>query len=189
MISAFIKSIRGSDPDAAVYWLARMLAAGEDPKFVARRMVVHAAEDVGLADPQALVIAVAAAHAVEFVGLPEARIPMAEAAIYLATAPKSNATVTAISRAWHDVERQEAHPVPRHLRDASYPGAPRLGHGVGYVYPHDHPGGFVAQQYVPENVKDHTYYEPTLQGYEREIRQRLRTWWEGVKRYAFPERD
>jgi putative ATPase len=189
MISAFIKSIRGSDPDAAVYWLARMLAAGEDPKFVARRMVVHAAEDVGLADPQALVIAVAAAHAVEFVGLPEARIPMAEAAIYLATAPKSNATVTAISRAWHDVERQEAHPVPRHLRDASYPGAPRLGHGVGYVYPHDHPGGFVAQQYVPENVKDHTYYEPTLQGYEREIRQRLRTWWEGVKRYAFPEKD
>jgi putative ATPase len=189
MISAFIKSIRGSDPDAAVYWLARMLAAGEDPKFVARRMVVHAAEDIGLADPQALVIAVAAAHAVEFVGLPEARIPMAEAAIYLATAPKSNATITAISRAWQDVERKEAHPVPRHLRDASYPGAPRLGHGAGYVYPHDHPGGFVAQQYVPENVKDQTYYEPTLEGYEREIRQRLRTWWAGVKRYAFLARD
>ena len=185
MISAFIKSIRGSDPDAAVYWLARMLAAGEDPKFVARRMVVHAAEDIGLADPQALLVAVAAAHAVEFVGLPEARIPMAEAAIYLATAPKSNATVTAISRAWQDVEREEAHPVPQHLRDTSYPGARRLGHGVGYAYPHDHPGGFVAQQYVPENVKDRTYYEPTAAGYEGEVRQRLRSWWEGVKRYTF----
>ena len=184
MISAFIKSIRGSDPDAAVYWLARMLAAGEDPKFVARRMVVHAAEDIGLADPQALLVAVAAAHAVEFVGLPEARIPMAEAAIYLATAPKSNATVTAISRAWQDVEREEAHPVPQHLRDTSYPGARRLGHGVGYAYPHDHPGGFVAQQYVPENVKDRTYYEPTLHGYEGEVRRRLRAWWEGAKRYA-----
>ena len=185
MISAFIKSIRGSDPDAAVYWLARMLAAGEDPKFVARRMVVHAAEDIGLADPQALLVAVAAAHAVEFVGLPEARIPMAEAAIYLATAPKSNATVTAISRAWQDVEREEAHPVPQHLRDASYPGARRLGHGVGYAYPHDHPGGFVPQQYVPENVKDRTYYEPTAAGYEGEVRQRLRSWWAGVKRYTF----
>jgi len=185
MISAFIKSIRGSDPDAAVYWLARMLAAGEDPKFVARRMVVHAAEDVGLADPQALLMAVAAAQAVEFVGLPEARIPMAEAAIYLATAPKSNATIAAISRAWHDVEHEEARPVPRHLRDASYPGARHLGHGAGYEYPHDHPGGFVAQQYVPENVRDRTYYEPTAAGYEGELRRRLRTWWEGVKRYAF----
>jgi putative ATPase len=185
MISAFIKSIRGSDPDAAVYWLARMLAAGEDPKFVARRMVVHAAEDIGLADPQALLVAVAAAHAVEFVGLPEARIPMAEAAIYLATAPKSNTTVTAISRAWHDVEHEEARPVPRHLRDASYPGARRLGHGAEYQYPHDHPGGFVAQEYVPENVKDRTYYEPTSVGYEAELRRRLRTWWQGVKRYAF----
>ncbi|HET9002074.1 MAG TPA: replication-associated recombination protein A [bacterium] len=189
MISAFIKSIRGSDPDAAVYWLARMLAAGEDPKFVARRLVVHAAEDIGLADPQALLIAVAAAHAVQFVGLPEARIPMAEAAIYLATAPKSNATVTAISRAWQDVEREQAHPVPQHLRDASYPGARRLGRGAGYAYPHDHPGGFVAQQYVPENVKDRTYYEPTAAGYEGEVRQRLRSWWEGVKRYAFLGRD
>ncbi len=184
-ISAFIKSIRGSDPDAAVYWLARMLAAGEDPKFIARRMVVHAAEDIGLADPQALLVAVAAAQAVEFVGLPEARIPMAEAAIYLATAPKSNATITAISRAWHDVEHTEAHPVPHHLRDASYPGAHRLGRGSGYQYPHDYPGGFVAQQYVPENIKDRTYYEPTTAGYEGEVRRRLQAWWEGVKRYAF----
>ena len=189
MISAFIKSIRGSDPDAAVYWLARMLAAGEDPRYIARRVVVHAAEDVGLADPQALVVAVAAAHAVEFVGLPEARIPMTEAVIYLATAPKSNATITAISRAWHDVEHEETRPVPRHLRDASYPGAARLGHGRGYEYPHDHPGGFVAQQYVPDNVKDRTYYEPTTSGYEAELRRRLRTWWEGVKRYAFEGRS
>ncbi len=185
MISAFIKSIRGSDPDAAVYWLARMLAAGEDPKFVARRMVVHAAEDIGLADPRALLIAVAAAHAVEFVGLPEARIPMAEAAIYLATAPKSNATVTAISRAWHDVEHEEARPVPRHLRDASYPGARGLGHGAGYRYPPDDPSGFVVQAYVPDNVKDRTYYEPSNAGYEEEVRGRLRRWWDGVKRYAF----
>jgi len=185
MISAFIKSIRGSDPDAAVYWLARMLAAGEDPKFVARRMVVHAAEDIGLADPRALLIAVAAAHAVEFVGLPEARIPMAEAAIYLATAPKSNATVTAISRAWHDVEHEEARPVPRHLRDASYPGARRLGHGAGYRYPPDDPSSFVVQAYVPDNVKDRTYYEPSNVGYEEEVRGRLRRWWDGVKRYAF----
>jgi putative ATPase len=189
MISAFIKSIRGSDPDAAVYWLARMLAAGEDPRFIARRVVVHAAEDVGLADPQALVVAVAAAHALEFVGLPEARIPMAEAVIYLATAPKSNATVTAISRAWHDVEHEETRPVPRHLRDASYPGAARLGHGRGYEYPHDHPGGFVAQQNMPDNVKDRTYYEPTTSGYEADLRRRLRTWWEGVKRYAFEGRS
>ncbi|HKV43166.1 MAG TPA: replication-associated recombination protein A [bacterium] len=184
MTSAFIKSIRGSDPDAAVYWLARMLAAGEDPRYVARRMVVHAAEDIGLADPQALVVAVAAAHAVEFVGLPEARIPMAEAAIYLAAAPKSNATMTAISRAWHDVEHEEARAVPRHLRDASYPGAARLGHGGGYRYPHDSPGAFVPQQYLPDNVRDRLYYEPTEAGQEGDVRRRLRTWWGGMKRYA-----
>jgi putative ATPase len=168
-----------------VYWLARMLAAGEDPKFVARRMVVHAAEDIGLADPRALLIAVAAAQAVEFVGLPEARIPMAEAAIYLATAPKSNATVTAISSAWQDVQREEARPVPPPLRDTSYPGARGLGHGAGYRYPHDEPNGFVVQAYVPDNVKDRTYYEPSNAGYEEEVRGRLRRWWEGVKRYAF----
>ena len=187
MTSAFIKSMRGSDPDAAVYWLARMLAGGEDPRFIARRMIVHAAEDVGIADPQALVVAVAAAHAVEFVGLPEARIPLAEAAIYIATAPKSNATVQAISRAAQDVEREEARPVPRSLRDASTAGSRRLGHGEGYVYPHDHPGAFVAQQYAPDNVKDRVYYEPTASGYESEIQRRLRAWWAGIKRYARPE--
>ncbi len=186
MISAFIKSMRGSDPDAAVYWLARMLAGGEDPRYIARRMVVHAAEDVGLADPQALLVAVAAAQAVELVGLPEARIPMAEAAIYIAVAPKSNATIQAISRAAHDVEHDEARPVPHALRDASTAGARRLGHGKDYAYPHDHPGGFVAQQYAPDNVKDRIYYDPTASGYEDAVGRRLRAWWDGIKRYGRP---
>ncbi len=186
MISAFIKSMRGSDPDAAVYWLARMLAGGEDPRYIARRMVVHAAEDVGLADPQALLVAVAAAQAVELVGLPEARIPMTEAAIYIATAPKSNATIAAISQAAQDVEHEEARPVPPALRDASTQGARRLGRGEGYAYPHDHPGGFVVQQYAPDNVKDRVYYEPTASGYEDEVRRRLRAWWAGIKRYGRP---
>jgi putative ATPase len=184
MISAFIKSMRGSDPDAAVYWLARMLAAGEDPRFIARRMIVHAAEDVGLADPQALLVAVAAAQAVEAVGLPEARIPMAEAAIYIAAAPKSNAVVEAISRASHDVEHEEARPVPLALRDASTRGARALGRGEGYAYPHDHPGAFVVQRYAPDNVAHRVYYEPTASGHEAEIRRRLRAWWDGVKRYV-----
>ena len=184
VISAFIKSLRGGDPDAAVYWLARMLAGGEDPRFIARRMIVHAAEDVGLADPQALIVAVAAAQAVELVGLPEARIPMTEAAVYIATAPKSNAVIRAISAAAQDVEREEAQPVPSALRSAATRGARRLGHGEGYVYPHDHPGAFVPQQYAPDNVKDRVYYEPTDAGGEREIRRRLRAWWAGVKRYA-----
>jgi putative ATPase len=189
MISAFIKSMRGSDPDAAVYWLARMLAGGEDPRYIARRMVVHAAEDVGLADPQALLVAVAAAQAVELVGLPEARIPMTEAALYIATAPKSNATIEAISRAARDVEGEEARPVPPSLRDASTRGQRRLGHGTGYQYPHDHPGAFVVQQYVPDNVRDRVYYEPTTSGYEEEVRRRLREWWAGVKRYREAERS
>ncbi|HYM69721.1 MAG TPA: replication-associated recombination protein A [bacterium] len=185
-ISAFIKSMRGSDPDAAVYWLARMLEAGEDPRYIARRMVVHAAEDVGLADPQALLVAVAAAQALELVGLPEARIPMAEAAIYIAAAPKSNATVRAIDGAAEDVRREEARPVPRALRDTSVPGVRALGHGEGYVYPHDHPDGFVPQQYVPDNVKDRVYYEPTGLGYEAAVSRRLRAWWAGSKRYRRP---
>ncbi|MDQ7819910.1 MAG: replication-associated recombination protein A [Armatimonadota bacterium] len=184
-ISAFIKSLRGSDPDAAVYWLARMLAAGEDPRFIARRMVIHAAEDVGLADPLALVVATAAAHAVEFVGLPEAQIPMAEAAIYIATAPKSNAVVRAIGAAMRDVRERRAEPVPVHLRDSSHPQAARvLGHGHGYQYPHDHPEGFVPQTYMPEAVAGRTYYEPTSRGYEAEVRRRLQAWWKGLKSYA-----
>ena len=184
-ISAFIKSMRGSDPDAAVYWLMRMLAAGEDPRYIARRMVVHAAEDVGLADPMALVVATSAAHAVEYVGLPEAQIPMTEAAIYIATAPKSNAVVRAIGAATRDVEEQRAGPVPVHLRDSSHPQAVKhLGHGRGYKYAHDHPGGFVPQEYLPDGVSGHIYYHPTEHGFEAEIRRRLRTWWKGVKRYT-----
>jgi putative ATPase len=179
-ISAFIKSLRGSDPDAAVYWLARMLAAGEDPRFIARRMIVHAAEDVGLADPMALVVAVAAAHALEYVGLPEARLPMAEAALYIATAPKSNAVLRAISAAAGDVERQRAGPVPVHLRDTSHPqAAARLGYGRDYRYPHDHPGGFVRQAYRPPEVQGRRYYAPTVYGFEAEIRRRLAQWWGG----------
>jgi len=184
--SAFIKSLRGSDPDAAVYWLARMLASGEDPRFIARRMVVHAAEDVGMADPMALVVATAAAQAVEFVGLPEARIPMTEAAIYIATAPKSNSVVQAIGAAMRDVEEERADPVPRHLRDASHSlAAARLGHGQGYRYAHDYPGHFTEQQYLPDNLRDRIYYQPSTSGLEKEIRRRLLAWWRGIKRYAF----
>ncbi len=153
--------MRGSDPDAAVYWLARMIQAGEDPRFIARRMVIHAAEDVGMADPQALVVATAAAHAVELVGLPEAQIPMTQAALYIATAPKSNAVVTAMHRANDDVRTRRPAAVPTHLRDASYPGAKRLGHGQGYLYPHDHPGGHVEQGICPKARRQARTDEPT----------------------------
>ena len=184
-ISAFIKSMRGSDPDAAVYWLARMIEAGGDARYIARRIVVHAAEDVGLADPMALLVAVAAAQAVEFVGLPEARIPMTEAVIYIATAPKSNAVVSAIGEAAADVARERADPVPLHLRDSSHPQAGRrLGYGKGYKYAHDYPGGFVPQQYVPDSVKGRIYYRPTEHGGEAEVGRRLREWWHGIKRYT-----
>lgn len=172
--SAFIKSIRGSDPDAAIYWLARFLASGEDPRFIARRMVIAAAEDIGLADPMALVIAVAAAQAVEIVGMPEAQIPLAEAAIYLATAPKSNSAYKAISKAMNEIEQHGPQPVPMHLRDASYKGAQKLGHGVGYLYPHDFPEHYVPQQYLPPTVKGLPFYEPTEQGREKLIAERLR---------------
>jgi putative ATPase len=166
VISAFIKSIRGSDPDAALFWLARMLEAGEDPRFIARRMIVHASEDIGLADPRALQIAVAAAQALEHVGLPEARLNLAEAAIYLARAPKSNSVITAITAAMDDAA--SADPVPAHLRDASYPGAKRLGHGEGYRYPHDHPGHRVEQEYRPVRFAGRRYYEPSGEGEESE---------------------
>ena len=172
-ISAFIKSMRGSDPDAALYWLAKMMHAGEDPRFIARRIVIHAAEDVGLADPMALVLASAAFEAAEFIGWPEARIPLAEAAIYIATAPKSNSTVLAIDAALADVRSGRTLPVPEHLRDASYDGAKRLGHGAGYEYAHDHPGHFVPQDYLGA---DKRYYEPTEQGAEKKIKERLERW-------------
>ncbi len=177
-ISAFIKSMRGSDADAALYWLAKMLYAGEDPRFIARRIVICAAEDVGNADPQALILANAALQAAEFVGMPEAQLPLAQAAIYVATAPKSNSTYKAISKAMADVERERTEAVPEHLRDASYPGAQRLGHGDGYKYPHDYPGHIVEQSYLP---RDAVYYEPSDQGYETEIARRIQSWKRSLK--------
>lgn len=172
-ISTFIKSMRGSDPDAALYWLAKMIHAGEDPRFIARRIVIHAAEDVGLADPMALVLAGAAFQAAEFIGWPEARIPIAEAAIYIATAPKSNSVITAIDAALKDVQSGRTLPVPEHLRDAHYAGAKHLGHGEGYKYAHDFPGHFVAQDYLGAWKR---YYEPTEQGVEKKIKDRLEQW-------------
>jgi putative ATPase len=166
VISAFIKSIRGSDADAALHYLARMIEAGEDARYIARRLIVHASEDVGMADPSALGVAVAAAQAVEFVGLPEARINLAQATIHLALAPKSNSVVKAIGAAGQDVRAGLAGPVPAHLRDAHYPGAERLGHGQGYQYPHDVEEGIVAQQYAPDQVAGRRYYEPTRRGAE-----------------------
>ena len=176
-ISAFIKAMRGSDPDAAVWWLAAMLEAGEDPRFIARRMVILASEDVGNADPMALVVAVAAAQALELVGLPEAKLNLSQAAIYLSTAPKSNASMSAIGRATEDVQRHGAGEVPPHLRGTGYPGAKRLGHGKGYLYPHDHPGGWVAQSYLPEGLprtEGRHYYEPADRGAEAAVAERLR---------------
>jgi putative ATPase len=172
-ISAFIKAMRGSDPDAALYWMAKMVHAGEDPRFIARRIVIHAAEDVGLADPMALVLANAAFQAAEFIGWPEARIPLAEAVIYIATAPKSNSTVAAIGATMKDVESGRTLEVPAHLRDSHYKGAERLGHGKGYKYAHDYEGHFVPQDYLGA---DRTYYEPTDQGSEKKIKERLEKW-------------
>ena len=176
VISAYIKSMRGGDPDAALYWLARMISAGEDPRFIARRLVIQAAEDVGNADPMALMLATAAAHAVEYVGLPEAQIPLAQATAYVACAPKSNASYLAISRAMEDVRNRKVPLVPKHLRDANYPGAKQFGHGDGYQYPHDSPGHFVPQEYLPEGTKSQRYYEPGELGYEKKIKARLEEW-------------
>jgi putative ATPase len=173
MVSALIKSVRGSDPDAGLYWLARMLEAGSDPRFVARRLVILASEDVGLADPVALVVADAAARAVEFVGLPEAQLNLAEAVIYLAAAPKSNTVTTALGRALEDARRGPRAEVPEHLRDAHYPGARSLGHGEGYVYPHDEPEGWVSQQYRPSEVAGNVYYVPSDHGAEAALATRL----------------
>ncbi|WP_124727957.1 replication-associated recombination protein A [Staphylospora marina] len=173
-ISAFIKSMRGSDPDAAVYWLAKMLQAGEDPRFIARRVFIHAAEDVGMADPRALLIASAAAHAVDFVGMPEAQIPLAQAVIYIATAPKSNSVVKAIGEANACVESETTGEVPPHLRDAHYAGAREAGHGKGYLYPHDFPRGWVNQEYLPEEHRGKRFYHPSPHGYERKLTEFLR---------------
>lgn len=176
-ISAFIKSVRGSDPDAAVYWLVRMLEAGEDPLFIARRLVILAAEDIGLADPQALCVAVACQQAVHFVGLPEGAIPLAEATIYLATAPKSNSAYKALLKARQDVQRTRQEPVPLHLRNPVTPLMKGMGYGQDYRYAHDYPGHFVEQEFLPPALKGRRYYEPSQQGAEREAAERLRQWW------------
>jgi putative ATPase len=166
-ISAFIKSIRGSDPDAALYWLAKMLYAGEDPRFIARRLVISASEDVGNADPQALTVAVAAQQALEFIGLPEGRISLAQATVYLASAPKSNASYMGLEKATEDVKSETTKEVPQHLRDAHYSGAKVLGRGQGYQYAHDYPDHYVKQVYAPNLAR---YYNPTTLGYEAKIK-------------------
>jgi len=170
VISAFIKSMRDSDPDGALYWLARMIEGGEDPRFISRRMIIFASEDIGMALPTALVVAIAVAQAVEHVGMPEARIPLAQAVIYVSCAPKSNASYLAIDKAYQDVESERVQEVPEHLKDASYKGAEILGHGEGYKYAHDYEGHFVKQKYTRKKVR---YYEPTDIGFEAKIRQRL----------------
>jgi putative ATPase len=186
VISAFIKSIRGSDPDAGLYWLARMLQAGEDPRFIARRLVILASEDVGMADSQSLVVADAAARAVEFVGLPEAGLNLAHAVVHLACAPKSNAVTLGLAAANADVAERAAGPVPGPLRSVHPLQARRTGEGRGYVYPHDDPGGFVVQEYRPPEVSGRPYYRPTGHGAEARAAERLRRMW-GEDRY--PEGD
>jgi len=178
-ISAFIKSMRGSDPDAALYWLAKMVVAGEDPRFIARRIVILAAEDIGLADPQALVVSVAAHHAVEFIGWPEGELPLAEATVYCATAPKSNASAKGIWSAKADVEQGRTFEVPAHLKDTHYKGSARLGHGKGYKYAHDFEGHVVQQEHIPEKRK---YYDPSDQGFELKVRERMEKWKQLLKR-------
>ncbi|MET0991255.1 MAG: replication-associated recombination protein A [Lacisediminihabitans sp.] len=173
VISAFIKSVRGSDVDAALHYLARMIEAGEDPRFIARRVMISAAEDIGMADPQALVIAVAAADAVQYVGMPEGRIPLAEAVVYLATAPKSNAAYMALDAAIADVRAGKIGRVPKHLRDAHYAGAKKLGHGKGYKYAHDYEFGVAEQQYLPDELRDTRYYRPSENGNERDVGSRV----------------
>ena len=176
LISALHKSLRGSDPDAALYWLGRMLEAGEDPLYIARRMIRFASEDVGMADPQALQVAVAAQQAFHFVGLPEGNLALAQAAVYLATAPKSNALYTAFQRVQRDVRETENMPVPLHIRNAPTKLMEDLGYGKDYKYPHDYPDHFVGEEYLPENLKGRTYYHPAEQGFEKEIKRRLEYW-------------
>jgi putative ATPase len=173
VISAFIKSVRGSDPQAALHYLARMLEAGEDARFIARRLVILASEDIGEADPLGLVVATAAAHAVEYVGLPEAQLNLAQAVVHLATAPKSNRSAIGVWRAREDVRNGIGGEVPVHLRDAHYRSARTLGHGVGYEYPHDDPRGWLRQQYLPDDAADAVYYQPSDHGFEQEIATRM----------------
>jgi putative ATPase len=176
LISAFHKSLRGSDPDAALYWLGRMLEAGEDPLYIARRMIRFASEDVGNADPQALQVAVAAMEAFHFIGLPEGSLALAQAAVYLATAPKSNALYTAYQKVQRDIRELENMPVPLHIRNAPTSLMEDMGYGKGYKYPHDYPDHFIEEEYLPENLRGRTYYHPTEQGFEKEIKERLESW-------------
>ncbi len=176
LISALHKSLRGSDPDAALYWLGRMLEAGEDPRYVARRMIRFASEDVGMADPQALQVAVAAMQAFHFIGLPEGNLALAQAAVYLATAPKSNALYTAYQQVQRDIREVENMPVPLHIRNAPTALMKDLGYGKEYKYPHDYPDHFVEEEYLPENLRGKTYYHPTELGLEKEIKRRLEFW-------------
>jgi putative ATPase len=176
LISALHKSLRGSDPDAALYWLGRMIEAGEDPLYIARRMIRFASEDVGMADPQALQVAVSAMEAFHFIGLPEGCLALAQAAVYLATAPKSNSLYTAYQWAQKDVRESENMPVPLHIRNAPTSLMEDLGYGKGYKYPHDYPDHFVEEEYLPENLRGRTYYRPSEQGFEKEIKKRLENW-------------
>jgi len=180
-VSAFIKSMRGSDPDAALHYLARMLVSGENLNFIARRIAICAAEDVGNADPQALVLAMATVQAVQFLGMPEARIPLAQAVTYVAAAPKSNAAYLALDRALQDVRSKNCGAVPAHLRDAHYKGAAKLGHGTEYIYPHDFPGHFTIQQYLPKELEGSQYYLPTENGQEKMLKDRLQQCWKNKK--------
>ena len=173
-ISAFIKSMRGSDPDATLYWLAKMINAGEDPKFIARRIIICASEDVGNADPQALIVAVSAFNAVNVIGMPEGRIILAQAAVYVACAPKSNASYVGINNALENIRNNEIGDIPQYLKDASYKGATNFGHGIGYKYPHDYPNNYIEQQYLPDKYKNKKYYVPTTNGYEKIISERLK---------------
>ena len=178
-VSAFIKSVRGSSPDGALYWLARMIESGEDPLFIARRLVILASEDIGLAEPQALAMAVAAQQAVHFLGMPEGRIPLAEATVYLAAAPKSNTAYTALNHAMQDVREQANEPVPLHLRNAVTGMMKDMGYGKDYKYSHNYEGHFEEQEYLPPSLKGRRYYHPGKEGAERQIRERLKQWWSG----------
>lgn len=173
IISAFIKSLRGSDPQAALHWLARLIEAGEDPRFIARRLIVHASEDVGMADPTVLPLCVATAQAVQLIGMPEARINLAHATVAIATAPKSKGIIAGINDSLADIQAGRTGSVPKHLRDAHYKGAAALGHGQGYLYPHDYPNGLVAQNYLPDGISNVRYYEPTQNGFEKTVARRM----------------
>jgi putative ATPase len=186
-ISALIKSVRGSDPDAAIYWLGRMIEAGEDPMFIARRLVILAAEDIGMADPQGLPVAVAAQQAVHFIGMPEGAIPLAQATVYLATAPKSNSAYVALNRAMEDARSTRNDPVPMHLRNAVTRMMKDMGYGTGYKYSHDYPGHFAPMENLPSPLKNRRYYEPSDQGYEKSVAERLREWWADRKGGDKPE--